>query len=79
MKTIQVHSFRMGDVEDVEIWAAQSLYEWEKSEKGQWVMTNAIEVPVWNQTVCSDYYGYLITVQAKFTDEDAVFYKLKWD
>jgi hypothetical protein len=35
---ICVHEFTMGDVEDPDLYAAQPLIEWEKSESGQWVM-----------------------------------------
>ena len=42
MKTIKfiAHEFRMGDVDDPDLYAAVPLIEWEKSEPGQWLMEN---------------------------------------
>lgn len=42
---VVVYKFNMSDVEDPDLWAAQSLYEWERSEAGQFVMQNAIDQP----------------------------------
>jgi len=77
MTKLMVHSFNMGDVEDPEIYAGLPLLEWEKSEQGQWVMSNATEQPCFHIRP-NDYMGYLITVTADFTDEDAFIFKLKW-
>ena len=46
-KEVVVHSFSLGDVDDPDLYAAQPLYEWEKSEAGQWVMKNAADTPTW--------------------------------
>jgi len=78
MKTVRVHKFNMGDVEDVELYVAEPLYQFEMSEKGQWVMQNALEPPIWNQRFVQDAYYYIITIDAKFTDEMATFFQLKW-
>lgn len=68
----------MSDVEDVELYAAEPLYQFEISEKGQWVMKNALEPPIWNQRLVQDAYYYIITVESNFTDELATFFQLKW-
>lgn len=68
----------MSDVEDVELYAAEPLYQFEISEKGQWVMKNALEPPIWNQRLVQDAFYYIITVEANFTDELATFFQLKW-
>lgn len=78
MIKLKVYEFPMGDVEDPEIYAADPLYKFEKSEQGQWVMEHALEKPVfyigpWMQT-----YGYRCRVEAILSDEDATFFQLKW-
>lgn len=80
MKTvrIEVHKFTMSDVDDIEIYVAEPLYAFEKSEKGQWIMKNAIEPPEWHQRFVNDAYYYIISVTAKFTEDMATFYQLKW-
>jgi hypothetical protein len=56
----------MGDVEDPDLYAAQPLIEWEKSEQGQWVMENAIETPSWHRTVDPfGYNGYRYEIRAR--------------
>jgi hypothetical protein len=64
-KEIIVHSFSMGDVEDPDLYAAQPLYEWEKSEAGQWVMKNAADTPTWYRIADPMSYGYQYQIRAK--------------
>lgn len=32
------YEFNMGDVDDVDIYVAQPIYEWQQTKHGQWVM-----------------------------------------
>lgn len=64
-KEIVVHTFTMGDVEDPDLYAAQPLWEWQESELGKWVMTNAVETPVWHRTADPISYGYKYAITAK--------------
>jgi hypothetical protein len=73
---VEVHKFNMSDVEDPDLWAAQTLYEWEKSDKGQWVMNNTIE-PTWNRNFHE--YGWQYTITTKMTEEQLTYYKLKYE
>lgn len=79
MIQVIVHTFRMGDVEDPDIYAAQPLLDWEKSEKGQWVMNNAVEMPVWRRLAGTISYGYEYQIIAKFTEENYTYYSLKYE
>ena len=54
---IVVHKFRVGDVEDPQLYAGAPLYEWEHSEVGQWVMKHSKEQPTWSQY--TDPYSYV--------------------
>jgi hypothetical protein len=65
VKEVVVHSFSMGDVEDPDLYAAQPLYEWEKSEQGQWVMRNAVDTPTWYRMADMVSYGYQYQIRAK--------------
>ena len=65
VKSIVVHSFNMGDVEDPDLYAAQGLLEWEHSEQGQWIMKNAVTTPTWNRITDFASYGYKYTITAK--------------
>ncbi len=77
--TLVVHEFTLGDVDDPDIYAAVPLFEWQLSDAGKWVMKHAIETPQWRK--CNDYRSYSLRYQvtAKLKDEDATFFKLKYD
>lgn len=64
-RTVVVHTFQMGDVEDPDLYAADPMIKWENSEAGQWVMTNAIDVPEWFRMVDSNSFGYRYEIRAK--------------
>lgn len=66
IKEFVVHEFQMGDVEDPDLYAAQPLCEWEKSDFGQWVMANAADVPSWHRIADMAVYGYRYQIRAKF-------------
>jgi hypothetical protein len=65
-RELEVHSFTMGDVDEPDLYAAQPLYEWEKSEFGQWVMKNAADTPTWHRMADPISYGYRYKITAKF-------------
>lgn len=65
-REIVVHEFKMGDVDEPDLYAAQPLYEWEKSEFGQWVMKHAADTPTWHRHVDPVTYGYQYRITAKF-------------
>ena len=64
VRTIVVHSFTVGDVEDPDLYAAQPLIEWEKSEQGQWMMANAAETPSWYRMADPVSMGYRYEIRA---------------
>lgn len=65
VKTIVVHEFSMGDVEDPDLYAAQPLCEWEQSEQGQWIMKNACDTPSWHRMADHVSFGYKYQIRAK--------------
>ena len=74
-----VHTFKLSDVDDPEIYAAQPIYEFQQSAKGKWVMENAIEEPYWCRHFEPDTYGYLYAIRAKFMEKDYTYFKLKFE
>ena len=77
--TLVVHEFTLGDVDDPDIYAAVPLFEWQLSDVGKWVMANAIETPQWGRYNDHHTYSLRYRVTAKLKDEDATFFKLKYD
>jgi hypothetical protein len=77
-KTVVVHSFSMGDVEDPDLYAAQPLIEWEKSERGQWIMTNAVETPSWHRMADPVSMGYRYEIRARLQGPVLTEYLLRY-
>jgi hypothetical protein len=73
-----VHRFRMGDVEDPVLYAAQPIYEWQQTEAGQFVMEHAVEPPWWVRIVDHATYGFEFAIMARMKESDQTFYILKW-
>ena len=65
VKEVVVHSFIMSDVDDPDLHAAQPLYEWEKSDAGQWVMKNSADIPSWHRMIDHRTMGYRYQIRAK--------------
>ena len=76
--TVVCHSFRMGDVEDPDLYAAQPLWEWQESEMGKWIMSKAVDTPEWHRQHDNLTYGWQYAVIAKLKDIDYTFWTLKW-
>lgn len=66
IREVTVHEFTIGDVDDPEIYAAHPIWEWQKTERGQWVMENAYEVPIFYHQQDFASMGYKYVIRAKF-------------
>lgn len=73
-----VHEFTMGDVDDPDIYAAEPLWQFQQSEKGQWVIEHSLETPIYQRVIDQMYYGYKYKVSARLTEQDITFFLLKW-
>jgi len=78
IRTVTVHTFKMGDVDDPELYAAQPLWEWQQSEEGKWVMEHAVETPSWHQHQTPFDLHYQFAVRAKLKARDLSYFLLKW-
>lgn len=73
-----VHEFRMGDVDDPDLYAAHPLWEWQESEQGQWIMAHAIEPPEWHRYMDHTSFGYRYAITAKLKGRDYTYWQVKW-
>jgi hypothetical protein len=76
---IVVHEFIIGDVEDPDLYAGQSLWEFQQSEKGQWVMKHALETPIWHRQQDYLLYRYKYKITAKLLQQDITYFLLRWN
>lgn len=74
-----VHTIRMGDVEDPDLMVAQPLYDWEKSEAGQWAMKNSNPTPSFHRMVDHLAYGCSYNICVYFTHKQLTYWKLKYE
>ena len=74
---MQLHEFSMGDVEDVDIYVAQPIYEWQQTKKGKWCMENATNLKYWTNP--DPYtFGYKIRITGDMEDKIAFEFKLRF-
>jgi len=78
MIELTVLEFNVGDVEDPEIYAAGPILDWQNTDAGKWVLEHAQEKPHFIQIVDYNTYGYKYIVRARFAEEDALIFRLKW-
>ena len=73
-----VHTIRMGDVEDPDLYVAQPIYEWQESDAGKFIMEHAVEKPYWTRQADISSYGHLYRIMARLSEQDQTFWTLKW-
>ena len=71
-----LHEFTMSDVEDVEIYAAEPIYEWQQTEAGKWCMEKAEDVH-WVTTIDHNTFRHRVKIIGTLTDKYATFWALK--
>jgi hypothetical protein len=79
IKEVIVHSFILSDVDDPDIYAAGPMFDWERSEAGQWVMAHAVDLPIWHKIVDPATYGYKYRITARLQARDYTYWALKWN
>jgi len=77
MKRLSLHQFRMGDVDDVEIYVAQPIYEWQQTPQGRWCMDNATNLH-YLTGFDTEGFGYQITITGDLEDKLATEFLLRW-
>jgi hypothetical protein len=58
-----IHTFRLGDCEDPDIYVAQPIYEWQQTEHGKWVMEHGKD-PTYHLHADPITYGHMVAITA---------------
>ena len=74
-----VHTFRMGDVEDPDLFVGQPIWEWQQTEMGKWIMENSAPTPSWHRYADPMTYGYEYHIVAYLTPKQLTYWKLKYE
>ena len=77
-RDVIVHTIRMGDVEDPDLYAAQPIWEWQESEAGRFIMEHAVESPYWIRQVDHSSYGHQYRIMARLSEQNQTFFRLKF-
>ena len=72
-----VHTLRLGDCEDPELYFGAAWYDFSVTEKGQWILDNCHDL-VYNQSIDQQSYGYAFQVSGKLSEEKWTYFLLKW-
>lgn len=68
----------MGDVDDIDIYVAQPIYDWQQTAKGRWVMENAHSLTYLTQPD-ENYWGHRVAIRGEITDPKKITeYFLRW-
>jgi hypothetical protein len=73
-----VHHFRMGDIEDPMLYAADPVSQWQQTEAGKFVTENAVEPIWWIHRVNHQRYESEFIIVARMKESDQTFYTLKY-
>ena len=71
-----LHEFKMGDVEDIDIYVAQPIYEWQQTPHGKWCMEKATDLE-YHTTIDHMIMGHRIVITGYLSGKHATFYALK--
>ena len=79
MQEVIVHSIKMGDVEDPDIFVAEPIYNWQQTDEGKWVMEKSVEKPMWRRIIDPAHFGYRYDIVAYLDGADLTYWKLKYE
>jgi hypothetical protein len=75
---VVVHKFNLSDVEDPDIYAAGPIFDWERSEAGQFVMKHAVDKPEWHRHMDHMFMGYRYLIIAELEAKKLSEFYLRW-
>ena len=75
---VVVHRFKLSDVEDPDLYAAEPLHKWETSEQGKFVMEHAIDKPEWHRQADPYTYSHQYAIVAELEMKKLSEFYLKW-
>lgn len=75
---IVVYRFKLSDVEDPDLYAAEPIYNWQQTEQGKFIMEHSLDAPVFHKHMNIDTYGYDYAITAELEKKKLSEYYLKW-
>jgi hypothetical protein len=75
---VVVHKFKVSDTDDPDLYAADPMVNWERSEPGKFVMKHAVSTPVWHRHLDYETYGYQYAIVAELESKKLSEFYLRW-
>lgn len=75
---VVVYRFRVGDVEDPDLYAAQPIYDWQQTDQGKFIMEHAIDQPEWHRHLDHSHYGHEYAIVAELEMKKLSEFYLRW-
>ena len=75
---VVVHKFNLSDVDDPDIYAAGPMFEWERSEAGQFIFKHAVDKPEWHRHMDPMFMGYRYIITAELETKKLSEFYLRW-
>lgn len=76
---IVVHKFDLSDVDDPDIYAAGPIFDWERSDAGQFVMKHAVDKPEWHRHMDPMFMGYRYIIIAELEKKKLAEFYLRFE
>ena len=73
-----LHEFNMADVEDPYLYAGFPIAEWQKTDKGRWLMEHAKNEMVFHCIPDQNTMGYRVVITGDLDERDEIIFRLKW-
>jgi hypothetical protein len=67
----------MGDVDDVEVYAAGPIYDWLQTDAGKWASEHCDDLS-WYTMPDPNSFGYIVRLRGSITDQHATEYYLRF-
>jgi hypothetical protein len=75
---VVVHRFRLSDVDDPDIYAAQPIWEWQQTDAGKFIIENSVTEPAYHQYTDATHMGYSYAITAELEKKKLAEFYLRW-
>ena len=75
---IIAYRFKVSDVEDPYLYIASPLADWEKSDKGSFIMKHSVTQPRWERNLNLEFMGHDFIIIAELEESKLSEYYLRW-
>jgi hypothetical protein len=64
---VEFHSFSMSDVDDIDVYVAEPIWQWQQTEHGRWVMAHAEDLKYYTSADLNTF-GHRVSIRGKIQE-----------